>query len=981
MCGIAGIFNYKTEKPVDIGELRIVRDNMASRGPDGSGEWISGDKKTALGHRRLAIIDLRESASQPMASRDGSIVIVFNGEIYNYRELQKKLGNNGRSFRTNSDAEVLLALYQEKGEKMLDDLRGMFAFAIWDEKKKRLFAARDPFGIKPLYYCDDGASLYLASQVKALLRSENIKTAPSPAGHTGFFLFGHIPEPYTLYKNIRALPAGSYMLVEPWKGSKISRYCDIKNLMIQAESQVADNTGFDVKETLRASMLDTVRHHLVSDVPVGLFLSSGMDSTALLALMSELSSNQIRTVTLGFEEFKGTSHDEPVLAEAVARRFNAKHLTVRVSKNDFNENLPDIMNAMDQPTIDGINSYFVAMAAKKAGLKVAVSGLGGDELFGSYPSFTQIPRLVKSVNSSGLGGSPGRVLRKLSMPILNMLTSPKYAGLAEYGNTYGGAYLLRRGMYMPYELDQALEREMFLKGLEELDISNSLDESIKGIESEYLKVSCLELTWYMKNQLLRDTDWAGMAHSVEVRTPFVDIKFLKNILPLLLLKNRPHKSEILKTAKKDVPADILNRPKTGFSVPVREWMCAKAGLRERGLRSWGKAIYSAQTGRSLSPSPGKVLFLASELLTGTGGIKEFNNSLNRALLELGKSVEIVAKNDYKGEYDESSPGRDGFSFYPNSRKNRKTVFVKNVISRVLQNRPDLIVCGHVNFSPLCAILNTVFKIPYITITYGADIFALNPITKSGLKASDKIVAISGYTRKNLIARVRGLHERKIHILPCTFDHERFTPGEKPERLMRKMGFSKGDKVLLTVARLAKSEKYKGYDKVIAALKKVVNTMPEVKYIIAGKGDDLARIKGLAERNGLSDKVIFPGFVSKEELPDYYRLCDLFIMPSKGEGFGIVFLEALSSGKPVIAGNMDGSVDALLGGEVGLLVNPDNIGEIAEAILEILSGKKCVNLNDSSHLREKVIERFSFQKFKNRLSEIIMENQGEGSQNV
>lgn len=593
MCGIAGIFNYRCDKTVDKSELITIRDHMISRGPDGFGEWYSDDKKIGLAHRRLAIIDLTDKARQPMLSEDGNLVIVFNGEIYNYRELKKELEDKGYKFRTNSDTEVLLNLYRDKGESMLQKLRGMFSFALWDKSRQRFFAARDPFGIKPFYYYDNGKTIYIASQVKALLKSENINITPNSAGHVGFFLFGYIPEPHTLYKNIHSLPAGSYMIVEQGKEPKISNYCNIRDVIIETKNS-NKIVNSDISEEIRNIMTDTVKHHLVSDVPVGLFLSSGLDSTTLLALMSEISTNQINTVTLGFKEYKGTENDETILASAVAKQYNTNHQTIWISKNDFKDTLGNIIDFMDQPTTDGINSYLVSMAAKKAGLKVAISGLGGDEIFGGYPSFKQIPKLIGLTNLISPFAGLGKFFRKSSLPFFKKFTSPKYAGIFEYGNSYGGAYLLRRGMFMPYELNQVLDEDIINEGLKELNILDSLNNTVEGIGNDYLNVSCLELNCYMRNQLLRDIDWASMAHSLEVRTPFVDINFFKNIIPLLLSKNKPNKFDMANTPNKKLQKEILHRSKTGFSVPVKEWVFEKAGTNdsERRLRGWGKTIYN-----------------------------------------------------------------------------------------------------------------------------------------------------------------------------------------------------------------------------------------------------------------------------------------------------------------------------------------------------------------------------------------------------
>ena len=334
MCGIVSIFAYNSPTGVDREELRRIRDHMVNRGPDGAGEWYLADNRIGLGHRRLAIIDLSETGAQPMQNEDGSLVITFNGEIYNYQTLRSQLEAKGYRFQSTSDTEVLLHLYAEKGTAMLDDLRGMFALAIWDNKKKELFLARDPFGIKPLYYADDNKSFRTASQVKALLAGGNIATSPEPAGHVGFFLWGHIPEQYTLYKGIRSLPAGSYMVVNQ-KGNKTTKkYCSITQIFADAEKPYVRLSKGEVHEQLRAALLDSVQHHLIADVPVGLFLSSGLDSTTLLALASERVTERLHTVILGFREYCGTNNDEVPLAEQAARYYGSSHRTIRVEKKD-----------------------------------------------------------------------------------------------------------------------------------------------------------------------------------------------------------------------------------------------------------------------------------------------------------------------------------------------------------------------------------------------------------------------------------------------------------------------------------------------------------------------------------------------------------------------------------------------------------------------------------------------------------------------
>jgi asparagine synthase (glutamine-hydrolysing) len=623
MCGIAAIFAYgESAPPVDRAEVVRMREQMFVRGPDGEGEWFSEDGRIGLGHRRLTIIDLSPAGAQPMWNTDRSLAIIFNGEIYNYRELRSQLSANGYQFRSNCDTEVLLALYETRGEAMLNELRGMYAFAIWDRNKEGLFLARDPFGIKPLYYSDNGHTFRVASQVKPLRDCGKIDLAPDPAGHVGYFLWGHVPDPYTLFRNIHSLPAGSSMWVDR-NGPHLPRvFCNINTILADAETSEFVGQAFLPAEPinsgkrerlpyssqlLREALAETVRYHLVADVPVGVFLSSGLDSTAIAALAAE-QGGDLRTVTLGFEEYKGTAEDEVPLAEQFAQRCGAKHQTIWVSRGDFEAERDHLFESMDRPSTDGVNTFFVSLAAKRANLKVALSGVGGDELFASYPGFQEIPRSVRWLKGFHWWRNIGRDIRIVTAPILKRFTSPKYAGIFEYGGSYSGAYLLRRGMFMPWELPDLLEPEMVKAGWAELQTLLRLDETLDGIKNPRLKVSALEMSWYMRNQLLRDSDWAGMGHSVEIRVPFVDVDLLRTIAPLLASKQPPSKRDMAAAATPLITTEMLDRRKTGFQVPVRAWLLtdlpdhlpdSPSRSADRGLRGWAKHVYRHFPGSQL----------------------------------------------------------------------------------------------------------------------------------------------------------------------------------------------------------------------------------------------------------------------------------------------------------------------------------------------------------------------------------------------
>jgi asparagine synthase (glutamine-hydrolysing) len=583
MCGIAGLYAYHyAANPVDVRELRAIRDHMAKRGPDGEGEWLSSDGRVGFGHRRLAIIDLSDGAAQPMASADGKIVVTFNGEIYNYRSLRSELEAKGCIFRTQSDTEVLLHLYAHKGAAMVHDLRGMFAFGLWDAEKQGLLLARDPYGVKPLYYADDGWTLRFASQVKALVAGRHVGLDPDPAGWAGFFLFGNVPEPYTIYREIQSLAAGATLWVDDRGLYRPHCYTSIAETYATAEREPARSPQ-DAAAHIRAALLDSVRHHLVADVPVGIFLSAGVDSGALLGLMRDAGQRDVHAITLGYEEFRARHEDETPLARMVAGHYGAQHTVRLVTREEFSADLPKIFDAMDQPTIDGINTWFVSKAAREQGLKAAISGLGGDELVGGYPSFNDIPRWVRLARFSSCVPFLGEVFRRTVSTLNGLvpLMHPKMAGFFKYARTYAGAYLLRRGVFMPWEISDLMDPQFIREGLRRLDpVKHIAVALIPEPATAWSKVATLEASLYLRNQLLRDTDWASMAHSLEVRVPFVDAGLLRMVAAdFASLAPGAGKRVLANSPSLALPSEIPERAKTGFSTPIEHWLTDDTRIR------------------------------------------------------------------------------------------------------------------------------------------------------------------------------------------------------------------------------------------------------------------------------------------------------------------------------------------------------------------------------------------------------------------
>ncbi len=575
-----------------------MNERMVSRGPDGSGLWLSEGGRTGFGHRRLAIIDLSEGGAQPMHTADGRLTITFNGEIYNYRELRAELQSRGRRFRSESDTEVLLQLYAEYGAAMVSRLRGMFAFGLWDADKRTLLLARDPLGIKPLYWADDGWTLRFASQAKALLAGGAVSRDPDPAGIVGFHLFGSVPEPFTVWRSIQSLPAGTTLTVDGTGPGIPQRYYDVA----AALAGRAETVPGDPRTSIAAAVRDSVRHHLVADVPVAVFLSAGIDSGALLGTMSELGARDITAVTLGFQEFEGLALDEAPLAAEVAARYGARHIVQTVGRAEFERDLPALLDAMDLPTVDGINTWFVAKAARDAGIKVALSGLGADECFGGYPSFTDVPRSVHWLRPvSWVPGLGALVRHGLSGAIAaGLRLHPKAAGVLQYGGSWAGAYLLRRSVYMPWELDEVLNPALVEEGIRRLAPLSRIAAAIETGHAlgDFDRVAALETSLYMRNQLLRDADWAGMAHGVEIRVPFVDAFFLAALPSGPVLAGLNAKDAIAEVPQPPLPDSVRHRRKTGFSTPVGRWLREASGAPQRSgidlsaaSRAWALEVW------------------------------------------------------------------------------------------------------------------------------------------------------------------------------------------------------------------------------------------------------------------------------------------------------------------------------------------------------------------------------------------------------
>ncbi len=964
MCGIAGIYAYRdSAPPVESDELLRIREAMIRRGPDGAGLWVADDRRIGLAHRRLAIIDLSAAAAQPMATADGRFRITFNGEIFNYRELRKELEDKGCVFRTNSDTEVILHLYAERGHEMVHALRGMFAFGIWDECRQELFLARDPLGVKPLYYADDGKTFRFATLVDALISGGLIDPGEDVAGIAGFYLLGCVPEPFTVHRAIRALPAGATLRVGRGGVRGPARYFDLTDEFRKAEAAPSRLSPGEIDEQIGAMLRDSMRHHMISDVPVGIFLSSGVDSCVLASLGAALGPGKLHAITLGFREFQGTPDDETAIAEEIAEHLGVEHATQWIEARDFHDEREHFLAGMDQPSTDGVNSYLVSRAAARCDLKVAISGLGGDELFGGYPSFRDVPRLRRWVPNAP---TAGRVLRSLSNPILRRATSPKYAGMLEYGSTYAGAYLLRRALYMPWELPGLLGRERAAAAMKVLNPMEELNQSIRGLKNERCIVTVLELSWYMRNQLLRDADWAGMTHGVEIRVPFVDATVIRALAPILAGTNPPTKVDLAKLIAGPLAAVIAARRKTGFSVPLRRWLRDDTPVvpRERGLRGWARAVGRRKGGH-------RFLSFLTDAFGGHGGIALYNRDLLGALCSFSTCVQVVALPRHMPNPPEPMPANLAFLSRAAGGKIRYFIEALRVLSG--DRSHDLVLCGHINLMPLAWLASRILDVPLILFIYGIDAWqpTKSPLANALTRRARWIVSISDVTAQKF-GSWAGIATQRMRMLPNAIHGEWYGPGAKSVKLLERYRLT-GKTVLMTLGRLLSEERYKGLDEALEVMPDLLAELPEVAYLIVGDGSDRERLERKARALGLADRVVFAGNVPESEKADHYRLADVYLMPSRGEGFGFALLEAMACGIPVIASKLDGGREAVRDGALGILVDPDDRPELGRAILEALRRRKGTVPAG--------LEHFSYRNFETRAHALLTQVLSESAQPV
>src|SRR5437867_121959 len=701
MCGIAGIFRVNGRiTSEDVAAVLKMMDAEVHRGPDDWGILLPDEAlqdaqvrgllssfepshirtyrgpvaapAAVLGARRLSIIDLSPRGRMPMGNADELVWITYNGEIYNYKELRTELGSRGYGFHSRTVAETILHGYEEWGEEVVQHLRGMFAFAILDLRAAddpKLFLAKDRFGMKPLYWARKNCIFQFASEVRALMAGGLMPNEPEPRGFHGFLVLGSVPTPFTTVRDVFSLPAAHTLAIDEvtYSYPKPRHYWSLPN---------AGSLSINPREAateVRRLLDESIKMHLVSDVPLGVFLSGGIDSSAITALAAKHVHEPLTSLCVTFDE---EEFSEGKYAAQVASRFGCKHMEVLLHAKEFVEEIPRILAAMDQPSVDGVNTYFVAKAARAAGLKVVLSGLGGDELFWGYPGFHTGPRLGWCARLPGvcLGAAfIGIVGKRFGYDRLEKLEFLRESGAL-------GPYLTLRGLFPSSRAARLLG-----SGVLPLALPDMKRGSLTS--SDYAE---LEIALYLQNQLLRDSDAFGMAHSLEIRVPFLDHRLAEFVLALpesLKIFDTSNKPLLLMALEGILGQETVNRPKMGFVFPFERWMrehrsaivqktdsgatvdAAQAKAiwdafsksRIHWSRPWALSVLGGMTGRGNLPvlpqnsGHDRILFLLPEVYSSKGGIPVYNQDLLRAVGETfpRSEMRVISVNDLALPVDRS----------------------------------------------------------------------------------------------------------------------------------------------------------------------------------------------------------------------------------------------------------------------------------------------------------------------------------------
>ena len=1021
MCGIAGIVDATTASALRVPSVARMCDAMLHRGPDDSGVESASD--ATLGMRRLAIFDPAHG-HQPMRSPDGRFTLVFNGAIYNFRTLRDELAATGWAFRTQCDTEVLLASFAHWGERCLTRLRGMFAFAIWDDRERTLFLARDPFGIKPLYYRHDGARFLFASELNALRASGLFAAEIDPLSVADYLAWLAVPAPRTIYRGVFSLRPGECATLHAGR-LEIRSAWNFRSIAPEARPCT---TREDFTRELRARLEDTIRAHVVADVPVGAFLSGGLDSTVVVGLMTRVSGARLRTFSITFEE---KAFSEADYAADTARHFGTDHHPTLLTGTHVAADIENLLAALDQPTGDGINTYYASRAARAGGVTVALSGLGGDELFGGYPSFRDLPRIRRWL--------------PLWRAFPASLRAPLIARL-QRGDTRRRKLADFLGHARDFQELNALQRRVFsetsrrsLLGPDLLTALrsrtpfhpelNSLGADLAGA-GNFETMSAWELRTYMADVLLRDSDVMSMRHSLELRVPFVDRPLIEWLWhqPAAFKNDPDHMKSALRAATHDVlPPGLAGRRKQGFSLPFPVWMkrelrpfleatFSDSSIDRSGLfardgvqalwraytagqdtrewsRVWSTAILIAFANRrSLEPAqissapvtlspPTLPARSAPALPPITPPARQNRRVRSRTLLlapEIFASeggIPRILQAYLKALCDLALPDRAVRLLSLNDS------IVASTDARRCSNETleDWFVCSRDKVRFVRAALRMSRGCEWLICGHIGQL----PVAWLARRLNPKLryaLVAHGIEVWRPFTFVERLALRGAEKIFCVSDYTRqellkhcpLPAGRAvvlPNALDPWFEIAPGaplaqcPPVILVVTRLTYADRYKGVQHLIEAMPAIRAAIPNATLRVVGRGDDLPRLQTLRNQLGLTTAVEFLGYIDDRRLAHELRHCRLFALPSEREGFGLVFLEAMAHGRPCL-GARAGGVPEVISADTGSLVAYGDIAGIAAAATESL------RRDWDERLILAQARRFSYSQFRSQLASFL-----------
>ena len=1025
MCGIAGIIDPDASPADRLAAVDRMCAAMAHRGPDDSGsESLDG---AAIGMRRLSIFD-PANGHQPMRTPDGRFSLVFNGSIINHRDLREELTAHW-TFRTRCDTEVLLAAYAHWGEDCLKRLRGMFAFAVWDGLERTLFLARDPLGIKPLYYRHEGSRFLFASEVRGLLAAAPQQAAIDPTSVADYLAWFAVPAPRTIYRGIFSL--------RPGESARFQRdRFDIRSAWsFRSMAQPGKNgpRGADFTRELRSRLEDTIRAHTLADVPVGAFLSGGLDSAVVAALMTRTSGERLRTFTIGFAE---PGFSEAKMAEDTARHLGADHTTRILSGSEVAAEIDRFVEACDQPTGDGLNTYLVSQTAKAGGSTVALSGLGGDELFGGYPSFRDAPRITSWLPA--WRSVPGPIRRSVLAAFYRGTT--RYRKLAdilscardiqEVSSMQRRVFSepLRRSLLGPAPL-AAIDGEPPFHP--ELAFLRSDLEGCDPFEIE----SAWELRTYMADVLLRDSDVMSMRHAIELRVPLVDRPLIEWLWTQDSSdKSTPrHPKDALAAAVADIlPPGLRHRQKRGFTLPMDIWMraelkpfldqtfsdssvdrsgfferkavqhCwrafAERGDRRAWSRAWSLAMLIAFVNRRspapIAASPAPVSIAPRPASSSGSSVARQRKPAQAAPAHASARTLFMAPELFfsvGGIQRISQVYLKALCELDAESSSRVRLIVLNDpvldsgdIRRCAPNGlDDWFVCNQKNPRFVRESLRMSRGCTRIVCGHVAQLPVAWMAKRLHPRLDYYLVAhgIEVWRRFPLIERIALRGAKRIF---CVSDFTRREllkrcrlPASRAVVLANTLDprfqisagtpLSQCPPVILSVARLSPNDYYKGLDHLIAAMPAIRGAMPNARLRIIGRGEDSRRLQALAARLGLPHGTVdFLGFLDDRALEAELGACRLFALPSHNEGFGLVFLEAMARGRPCLGANAGGTPE-VISQDTGVLVEFGDVPAISNACVGALQREW-----DEGAILSRA-RQFSYPQFKQHLASLLADN--------